>query len=547
MPNYKKNDRSGAKAPRRQSLLQEIQDIDSKLLSILSRRNQLMGKVASKRRQKGLPLADPEMERRLFETWSETSSSHKFDSKSARRIFEQVNNLAYTAVASPESRKSDAYILSPPQKPVKVDVDGPRSLFQTKLYVALAAACGAEASIGPVVLNDSLVQVIKAFNQAGAHLSWNDDRVESRPEGELSFEEKLVFVGDSPLNLYLITAFGMSITGKFKMAGSAEMKFFDTRPMNNLVSGMGARLNTLDLHSHGLPARLECGGRMASKLTVDDSTDPQFAAALALAAWTYPQGLTLKFESNWKGKGILADTAAVLKSCGIDVVMTDTEIKVPHCESINFSKEPEIALDPEICSPILAIPAFSGGEVSLKGTWPSNPDARKILDTLRESGVNVEIGSEGVTASRDEEADGTNFDCLGSSELFPLELALAIKSGREATLPAPEDDSVLEQGVDLLERLGIRYLRTENGLALTPGRLRWESPWTAPSPFFGMALGLLAWIRPGLSIENPGEITSHWPRFWTLYNGLPEVTSLIPPKKEKKDDSKSNRKRVRID
>lgn len=547
MPYNKNNDRSGSRPPRRMSLLQEIQEIDSKLLSMLSRRNLLMGKAASKRRQKGLPLADPEMERRLFEKWNELSTSHSFESKSSRRIFEQVNNLAYAAVASPESRKSNAYILSPPRKTVKVDVDGPRSILQTKFYTALAAASGAEASINNIFINDTLVQLIKAFNQGGAKLSWQDETIESKAEGSLDFEEKLIFAGESPLNLYLVTAFGLSVTGKFKIAGSAEMKFFDTRPMNNLVAGLGARINTLDLHSYGLPARLECGGRMASTLTIDDNTDPLFAAALTLAAWTYPQGLTLKFDSEWKGKSQLSSAVEVLNTCGVNATLTDSEVKVPHCDSINFPTSPEIGLDPEICSAILAIPAFCEGEVRLNGVWPSNTEAQSILDTLKTSGLNIAVDNNSITATAGELAEDLYFDCLGKSELFPIELALAVNSGKETTISAPEDKTIFEHGINLLEHMGIKYLNTENGLAIRPGRLIWDSPWTAPSPFFGMALGLLAWIRPGIAIDNPGEISSHWPRFWNLYNSLPEVTSLIPPKREKQDDPKSNRKRVRID
>lgn len=549
MPNYKNNDRdrSSSRPPRRMSLLQEIQDLDSKILSMLSRRNQLLGKAASKRRSKGLPLADPEMERKLFETWNESSTKHSFDGKSSRRIFEQVNNLAYAAVASPESRKSDAYILSPPNKAVTVDIDGPLSTLQTKFYTAMAAVSGADSSIEKIILNDSLVQLIKAFNQGGASLSWKDDTIESKSEGKLDFEEKLVFAGDAPLNLYLITAFGLSITGKFKIAGSAEMKFFDTRPMNNLVSGLGARINTLDLHSYGLPARIECGGRMASTLTIDDETDPLFAASLALAAWTYPQGLTLKFDSEWRGKALLYEVKTILKRCNIDAVLTDSEIMVPHCDSASFPQSPSIEMDPEICSAIMSIPAFCDGRVKLNGSWPSNSEALEMMEILKSSGLEISNEDGCVISTRAEQAETTHFDCLGKSELFPITLALAIRTGKETTVTAPKDKTILEYGINLLEHMGIRYLSTENGLALTPGRISWDAPWAAPTPFFGIALGLLAWMRPGISLENPGEISSHFPRFWTLYNGLPEVTSLVPPKKEKIDDPKSNRKRVRID
>ncbi len=547
MPNYKKFERNGASAPRKQSLLDEIKDLDARLLSIISRRNYLMGKAASKRKQKGLPLGDPDMERRIFETWSAEAGNKKFDLKTARRVFEQLNNLAYAGVAKPESRKLSTYILSPPQKPVDVTFDGPCSLFQSKLWIAMAAACGAEASLAPLCVNDQITELVKAFNQAGAHLSWEGEAVESRSGDGLEFEDKLVFAGDDPMTMFLAIAFGLNTVGKFKIAGGPILKQYDTRCLTSILGVLGARLNTLDLNSHGLPARLECGGRMASSLELSDETPGEFAAALALAGWTYHQGLTLKFDAKWTGAELLKEVVAVLKSCGIKAKLTETEFSVEPAASTYYPQQPEISLEPELCGSLLSIPAFAGGKLTINGCWPQgNSIADQAVDALTAGGLKIDITKSSITATKGEIAADGNLDFGRAEDLFPVGLALAINSRTECRVQNISDQVMFEQGIELLERLGISYEREDDALKIIPGRLKWDEAWSAPTPFFGIALGLLAWMRPGISIENPGEMNELWPRYWTLYNSLPEINGLKDPEVKKKDESKT-RRRIKID
>ncbi|NDV23866.1 chorismate mutase [Desulfovibrio sp. JC022] len=546
MPEYKKFDRSGGSAPRRQSLLDEIKELDARLLSIVSRRNYLMGKAASKRKQKGLPLGDPDMERRIFETWTAEAGSKKFDLKTARRVFDQLNNLAYAGVAKPENRKLSTYVLSPPQKPVNVNFDGPGSLFQSKLWIALSAAAGAEAQMGPLCVNDEITELIKAFNQSGAHISWDGETIESRAGDGIDFEEKLVFAGDNPMTMYLAIAFGLKTVGKFKIAGGPILKQYDSRPLAEILSPLGARLNTLDLQSHGLPARLECGGRMASSIEISEDTPAEFVAALALAAWTYPQGLTIKFAEGWHGMYLLQEVVEVLGICGIKAKLNNTECSVPATKEISVPEQPVIALEPELCAALLAIPAFSGGQVTINGDWPKNVVAEDALKTLKSGGVDIEISKGSITATKGETATEAFFDFGNANGLFPIGLALAVNSRSECKISNIADAVMFEQGIELLERLGIRYERGDDELTVIPGRLKWDEAWSAPSPFFGIALGLMAWIRPGIAIENPGDLTELWPRYWTLYNSLPEVDGLKDPEIRKKDES-TTRRRIKID
>ncbi|WP_321400715.1 chorismate mutase [Maridesulfovibrio sp.] len=545
MPEYKKFDRSGGAAPRRQSLLDEIKELDVRLLSLVSRRNYLMGKAASKRKQKGLPLGDPDMERRIFETWTAEAGNKKFDVKTARRVFEQLNNLAYAAVAKPEHRKLSTYILSPPHKPVDVTFDGPGSLLQSKLWIALSAAAGAESKMAPLCVNDEITELIKALNQAGAHISWDGEMVESRSGDGIEFEEKLIFAGDNAMTMFLSIAFGLKTVGKFKIAGGPILKQFDSRPLAEILSPLGARLNTLDLQSHGLPARLECGGRMASSIEISEDIPAEFVAALALAAWTYPQGLTFKFNEEWHGLDLLQEVVAVLNKCGVKAKLTETECVVPATKDISVPEEPAIALEPELCSALLAIPAFSGGQVTINGFWPKSAVAEDALQTLKAGGLEINISKGSITATKGETADAPSFDFGKAADLFPIGLALAVNSRSECTVSNISDAVMFEQGIELLERLGIKYERGDEELTVLPGRLKWDEAWSAPTPFFGIALGLLAWMRPGISIENPGDLTDLWPRYWTLYNSLPEINGLKDPEVKKKDESKT-RRRIKI-
>jgi hypothetical protein len=138
----------------------------------------------------------------------------------------------------------------------------------------------------------------------------------------------------------------------------------------------------------------------------------------------------------------------------------------------------------------------------------------------------------------------------------PLTLALACLPalrGREASLPE------LPPGFDEAERdaflqaLGI----TLNETRLLPPEApvhRDATPWTAPSPAWAMAYALAAFDRPRLKLANPGIMTTLYPRFWALYNGLPDPLAAAltaqreehndTPKEERNDTPK--RKRVRL-
>jgi hypothetical protein len=69
-----------------------------------------------------------------------------------------------------------------------------------------------------------------------------------------------------------------------------------------------------------------------------------------------------------------------------------------------------------------------------------------------------------------------------------------------------------------------------------------------------MAYALAAFARPRLKLTNPGIMTALYPRFWALYNTLPEPkTDQAAAQGEERNDNPSEkrndmpkRKRVRL-
>ena len=68
--------------------------------------------------------------------------------------------------------------------------------------------------------------------------------------------------------------------------------------------------------------------------------------------------------------------------------------------------------------------------------------------------------------------------------------------------------------------------------------------WNAPSGRWALALAVAACARgalPGFKLGDPGIMTAVWPRFWTVYNALPE-----PGKIRREENAAAEKKRRRI-
>ena len=448
-----KFDRNADSKPK-PSPLEDLIDLDAKLLSMVARRCRMVQRAA-----RGRQVLDRDLEKQLRLGFDQAAKNLDLDPRLARQLFPVLNAFG---LEPQETRRSadKPFALIPRSEPADIDILGPRSLARTRMLAVLAAAVGAPMRLSGVVLNDPLIELVKALNQAGAHLSWTADELTSSEtqakaeDSPLRFEDVLVFAGEEPFTLYVLLALALREAGRSKFAGGPNLKFLDLRHLDAILPLLGARLAPMNPRSRGLPARLESGGRMASRLELTPETPPQFAQALALAAWSYPEGLRLTLCAEpiaAAGQALaLNEVLEVLNLCQVPARRQGNEYLIPPAQA-KVPAAPALPLDPALSAYLLALPALAGGMARLSGSLALPQAVREDFAAL---GLPLSVDA-GIAESRSGSLNPGVDLCMGrQAEYLPLALAPGREGWRRARAAAP----------------GPRSQRARRGPAGAPGR-----------------------------------------------------------------------------
>ncbi|MBG0791500.1 MAG: chorismate mutase [Desulfovibrionaceae bacterium] len=513
----------------------DISDIDNQILNLLEKRAYLIRKEGAWRKSRQKSLVDPKLEKLLRGSFDKRSGELGLDAKLSKQLFTLLNQFSLA-----DARKAftgEGYKLAPRVEKIKAGLSGPRSFRHTRMWLVMAAASGARVTLSPVTMNAPNKDLAKALKQVGAPISWDEDWIKNEGGKFLQFEGAMAFVGEDPFNFYMLLCLALGHAGRCKFTGKPGLQLLDAASLNKVLPHLGARLVAMNPNNPGLPVRLECGGAMDEEVTLPGNIDPDFAAALALAAWSFPGGLTVRGLSA-AARDRVAESVEVLTACGIEAELGKDFVTVS--DGIPAIPEtPSLPLSIRLNAMLLALPIMSGGSISVQGAWPSSDRAGKVVEELRRLGLRVDIATENVVAAMEGERPETADIALGEDPaLMPLALALALKVGKARLLGA--DNGV---ALELLDRMGASYELTDGGVELKPFAANWEGTWFSPDPVWSMGCALAAYAVPGIVLENHGEVTSTWPEFWNFYNSLPTGRMKPKPVPEKKDDA---RRRIKI-
>ena len=513
----------------------DIADIDNQVLDLLEKRAYLIRKEGAWRKSRQKSLVDPKLEKLLRGSFDQKAGELGLDAKLAKQLFTLLNQFSLADIR--KKFTGDGYKLAPRVEPINASITGPRSFRVTRMLLAMAAAAGKRVHLAPVTMNAPNKDLAKALKQTGAPISWDDQEIHNEDGKLLEFEGNMIFVGEDHFNFYLLLCLALGHAGRCKFTGKPGLQLLDIAALNKVLPSLGARLVPMNPNNPGLPARLECGGAMDESVTLSGNMDPDFAAALTLAAWTFPGGLTIKGLSG-EARVRAAQAVDVLTSCGIKAEMGKDSATVsdgiPEIEEY-----PTLPLSVRLNSLLLGLPLMSGGSINIEGTWPKGEQADRVIRELEGLGLRIDSATENLIATCVGEIPRPATIGLGENpDLQPLALALGLKAG-EATLSGQPDETLTE----LLDRMGVAYEITETGLELKPSARSWDGTWYSPDPVWSMGCALAAYAVPGIILENHGEVTSTWPEFWNFYNSLPTGIMKPKPVPEKKDDP---RRRIKI-
>lgn len=540
----RKFDKKFDKKPFDKSLTEELVDLDRDLAYLIAKRTRLLGRAATARKAKGLPLADANQERRMRRAWDEVAANQGLELRPLRQIFTLANGLAYQGVVKPESA-SRKFVMNPEVQDLALEQPGPRDRTLTRLILAASVLAGTEAVLAPVVVNDPLVELVKALNQGGASLSWEDGMVKNTG-GKASLPGKTIHAGDDPLNLYLLLALALPQIGRTTITGGANLKILDLSTLGHVFSGLGARLTPIEPHLTGAPVRLESAGMTHGAFKVPEGFPPLAALALALAAPTYPEGIRFNWDKGWEGAGLMNLAVRVLRDCGVTAELSETELSVPAGDyAVTAAPDRAVLpMDVELASALLALPRFVGGSVTLAGHWPADcPVTERAENVLRAAGIELAVSESGVTATAGDWPEKVDFDATGG--LFHLATALGLAAPSDARIQVADDEDTAT-AEEIAARIG-RFARVKPGrVVIVAGREpsnRWSdpmSPFSSPAPEWSLALALASMTAPGITLANPGGLSEVWPGFWGLF------AENFKPKDIQEDDGRKKGRRIRL-
>jgi 5-enolpyruvylshikimate-3-phosphate synthase len=555
-----RENRPGPRTSRRRSLSEELADIDGNILALLLRRHNLLQKLlAAETRPKA------ETERELRVAWERNAARVSRDPRVTRQLFSLIGELRFLPKPAPGETERQAFLLAPTRRPVNLDMPGPGDCRRTRLYLALAAGSGLPLRIENTLLNDPLAECVKAFNQAGGRLSREEDAsVLARAGAPLSLPDKVIFVGDDPLNFYLLLFRYPAAPSRAKFTGGSALKLSDLSSLRRFLPLLGARLSHVIPKSDGLPARLEASGMLPEEADIPADLPADAVTGLLMAAPFPPGGLRLDLSAHALGNTLLEEAVGLFRACGVGFEREGARVRVEP--GVRLPLRPDVGMDPDLAGALLALPAFCGGAVRLTGSL-SAEGAEGLEPLLENAGLRMERTKDAICARAKEHPDAKAAPLYAlpaglNARFLPLAFALAVLPalrGEHAPLPelpenadATRDDPV---GNGFLETLGLRLEGRTLPPPAGPAR-RGATPWTAPTPAWAMSLALCAFARPRLVLANPGVMTGLYPRFWTLYNALhaPEERPAERRREEREEreepeerrDDGTERKRLRI-
>jgi 3-phosphoshikimate 1-carboxyvinyltransferase len=517
-----------------ESLRKELAEVDSELMHLLARRCDLFDRHLQDRRTKSQSLSDPEMEKAIWQVWQRESRNTGLDEKLLRRAFHLLNGLAYDRTERPPDKE---FVLRPSTDPAAVDLKGPKERELTRMWLALAAASGTSLRLERPVMNDDLFELLKALQQAGARVSWDSEAVWAEAGQAAEFNGKSIYVGGDALNLYLLVFMAALKPGSFKLTGSTRARLADLGPLFELLPRMGARGVSILPGNKGLPMRLEASGNPEEDIVLPDDAPREMGMALVLCHGFFhaaKRGMRITWNQGGGWREHLESACEILAACGVDFTLEPGALRLEPGERDKPWK-PDLSVDPELGAYLLAIPRFVGGWTRLSGGLAEGSTRREVLTrVLGAFDVALEEDEEAVVARPTESsAEEAELDLRESPWVAPLAVSLAMAAeGAKLRLPPGERT---EFALEAARELGAEV--SFEGELLHVGSLSWESgrtpELTSPDSGWTMALSLIALLRPGIVLRNPGELHGDWPDFWTIYNALPRPQDAFAAREEK--------------
>lgn len=400
--------------------------------------------------------------------------------------------------------------------PVVISVPGSKSVANRALICAALADGESRISGLPdgddtTVIVDALTQVNRISRDGKSYI------VRGNPSPLLPGIVDAKLAGTSSRFLTAVAALTSSTTvidGEEPLRG---------RPMGDLHEALlqlGADIEWLGERGH-LPVAVSRAAIRGGAVSIRGDVSSQFISALMLIGPLLPGGVTLQVVGDLVSRSYVEMTAAVMRSFGAMVSVSDNEITVDEgrYHAVDYVVEPDFS---SAAFP-LVVPVLAPCSVTVPGLAKGvlQGDAA-LLDILRSVGCDVVVHGDDVTVTTSPTSHlrPINVSMTDCSDLVPaVAVALAVIEGESRItgvgfIRNKESDRLGDLALEMTA-CGALVQVDDDGLTLRGHQQRQESRvGTHHDHRLAMALSLFALRNGSVEVNDSDVVTKSWPTFF---------------------------------
>lgn len=335
--------------------------------------------------------------------------------------------------------------------------------------------------------------------------------------GTLPAEQAIMDLRNSGTSMRFLTAVCALGNGRFELDGIDRMR---QRPIGELVSALN-QLGSKVVCQNGCPPVLVEGAGLpggSARIRCEDSS--QFLSALVMVLPFAREYSVVKTVGPVVSIPYIQLTCQVMRSFGVDVTqMPDAgEYSVdPRHKYVGQSYL--IEPDASAASYFWGAAAITGGSVRVEGL---NEDSLqgdvRFLQILEEMGCQIETDESGATVhGRARYGVEVNMKDISDTAQTLAVVALFAESPTTITGIAHnrnKETNRIENLATELRKLGGQVEVLDDGLRITPARLRSASIDTWNDHRMAMAFAIAGLSQPGVVIQNPRCVNKTYPMFF---------------------------------
>jgi 3-phosphoshikimate 1-carboxyvinyltransferase len=421
----------------------------------------------------------------------------------------------------------DEIEIRPAPGPLHATVEIPGSKSITNRALVLASLAQGRSVIESPLLSDDTDLMIAALRELGFAVDLEQDLqrviVEGRG-GAIPASRTELFVGNAGTVMRFLAGMLTLGRGRYRLDGNARMR---ERPIGELLETLRALgVNASSEFNNGCPPVViapdnPCEGGTA---TIDATLSSQFVSALLMPAPLWKKGLRLTIIGE-VARPFIDMTLAMMKRWGAAATREDGTLVVAGGQSYRaqiFPVEP----DASSASYFAAASALCGGIVRIpKLRRDSVQGDIGFLGLLEQMGTTVTWFGDGVEIRGTGELRGIDVDMSAMPDMAPTLAAIAPFASSPTTIRNVafirhhESDRIRALATEL-GRLGAAVAEREDGLTISPSKLRPATIETYDDHRIAMSFAAVGLKLAGLRIKNPACVSKTFPDFFAKLASL---------------------------